>query len=139
MPIVDAPGGVAASRRFMTLQPVRFWMRRSAHRFRPSGDHIRAYMPNAGQSVVTFDMQRTQESLPYRLSFIKSGLVWHVQHHCSARRQAFGAETDSAANQFGAHVTERRKPRAAHFRCSWPVSAPRILAESASETDYEKL
>ena len=27
----------------MSLQTVRFWMRRSARRFRPSGDHIRAY------------------------------------------------------------------------------------------------
>lgn len=35
--------------------------------------------------------------------------------------------TDSAANQFGAHVTERTKPRAAHFRCLWPVSAPRAF------------
>jgi hypothetical protein len=35
------------------------------------------------------------------------------------------AETDSAANQFGA--SESVEDRAAHFRCLWPVSAPRAF------------
>ena len=109
----------------MCLQAVRLWVRRSARRLRPSCAHIRAYMPNAGQSVVTFDMQRTQESLRCRLSFIKSALALHVHPHCSARRQALGGR-DGLRSQPVRSARERKRP-AADFRCLWPVSAPRVL------------
>jgi hypothetical protein len=85
---------------------------------------------------VTFDKQRTQAKLRYRLLFV----VRHWHCACTLILQRGGwhlvAETDSAANQFGAPESE--EDRAAHFRCLRPVSAPRAVCRiSKQESDYE--
>jgi len=70
---------------------------------------------------VTFDMQRTQEQLVAAL--IRCPALALPVHSQLARRQAWVAETDSAANHYGQLRAE--DPRH-HLRFLWPVSAPRI-------------
>ena len=89
-------------------------------------DHIRAYMPNAGQWLVTFDLHCTQESLVRGSRSLFGIGIARALSYCS-EAAAIAAVTDSAANQFGAHANIAHNTRAAHFRCLWPVSAPRTF------------
>ena len=75
---------------------------------------------------MTFDIREHPGTLRSRLLFV---IVQHWHCACTLVLQRGGrhsvAETDSAANQFGA--SESVEDRAAHFRCLWPVSAPRAF------------
>jgi len=108
-------------------------MRCSLRWLRPFGDHIRAYVPNAGHCR-TFDVQRTLNYLRYRLLFV----VQHWLSACiliAARRQPF-AKTDSAANQFGAPESVE-DPRGTFPLFVARVCPSRICEISESESDYE--
>ena len=73
---------------------------------------------------MTSDITRTQERFVIgSYSLVGIGIA-RALSSCS-EAAAVVAETDSAANQFGA--PESVEDRAAHFRCLWPVSAPRLI------------
>jgi hypothetical protein len=107
----------------MSLPPV---LLRGSPTQLPSCDHIRAHMPNTWQRGSAVDTCRTRDSFVIG-SYSHFGIGIEFASSSIERGGSHWPGTDSAANQFGAHVTERTKPRAAHFRCLWPVSAPRAF------------
>jgi hypothetical protein len=93
---------------------------------RPSGDRIRAYMPNSGQLSSDIRYGKPPGWLRYHLSFsvghwhFACTLMWHRGRHLLAK-------TDSAANQFGAPESVE-DPRGISPLVA--VSAPRAFAGS---------
>ena len=85
---------------------------------RSSCDHIWAHMPNAWQEIWHSVPARTREQLCYRLLFA-FGIGIELALSLLSEAAAIAAETDSAANQFGAH-RRAHNTRAAHFRFCGP-------------------
>jgi len=110
----------------MSLQGVPFWRVPLNAQVAPTSGHP-CLMQGNSCDIQTY--ARTQEQLRLRLLFV----VRHWHCACILILQRGGrhlvAETDSAANQFGA--PESVETRAAHFRCLWPASAPRVFSQTS--------
>src|ERR1700745_1923409 len=83
-------------------------------------------MPSAGQEI-TFDISAALRNCLAIGAYSRFGIGIELALSWLSEGQPGSGETDYAANQFGAHGRERRNPRAAHFRCLWPMSAPRVV------------